>query len=72
MRTVRIFSLALLAASMLGGAPAFASNMSTASVTTVAYRDHDRDWRRHERYRRWEWYRGRDGRWHRRYYFEWR
>jgi hypothetical protein len=74
MRRVRIFSLVLLAASMLGGAPAFASNMGTASVTTVGYRDHDSDWRHRERHYHWEWYRGRDGRWHRHYavYYVWR
>jgi hypothetical protein len=79
MRTIRVLSLALLAVFMAGGAPTRASSMNTVSVTNVQYRDHDRDWRRDQRYResrryhrdRWEWRRGRDGRWHR-VYVQWR
>jgi hypothetical protein len=63
----RILGLILLVASTFGGVSALASNggiasnKDTASVTTVAYRRH--------RVRRLEWYRGRDGRWHRHYVY---
>ena len=62
----RILGLVLLAASTFGSVSALASNVGiasnkdTASVTTVAYR---------HRERRLEWYRGRDGRWHRHYVY---